>query len=90
MEIKRSFEQLIVTKRRFVVRRTAPDAQTICAECGASALAVEQAAVFFGIKQRRIFRIIEAEATHFAETESGALMICLNSLAEFLEENGRK
>lgn len=90
MEIKRSFEQLIVTKRRFVIRQAASGARTKCDECGAPVLTVEQAAGVFGIKQRRIFRIIEASAAHFAETESGALMICLNSLAEFLEENARK
>jgi hypothetical protein len=85
MEIKRKFEKLVVTKRRFVVRQTASVAQTACAECGAPALAIEQAAKFFGITQRRVFQIIETGAAHYAETETGAVMICLTSLAEDLD-----
>lgn len=45
----------------------------------------EQAADFFGIKQRRVFQIIETCAAHFTEAEAGALMICLNSLAAVLD-----
>ena len=48
-------------------------------------LPVEQAAGLFGIRQRRIFQIIEAEAAHFTELEAGAVMICLTSLAEVLD-----
>jgi len=39
----------------------------------------------FSIKQHHIFQIIETEAAHFTETEAGAVMICLTSLAEFLD-----
>lgn len=90
MEIKRKFEKLVVTKRRFVIRQTSTVKQTACAECGAPALTIAQAAVLFGITQRRIFRIIEAGGAHFTEAEAGAVMICLNSLAVFLEANERK
>ncbi len=47
-------------------------------------LTTGQAADFFDIKQSRIFQIIETEAAHFTETEAGAVMICLTSLAEVL------
>ena len=49
-------------------------------------LRVEQAADFFGIKQRRIFQIIEAEAAHFNETKADAVMICILSLKETLSD----
>jgi hypothetical protein len=81
MEIKRNFEELVVTKRRFVIRQTPAVKQTACAECGSPVLPIAQAAIFFGIKQRRVFQIIEPEAAHFTEPESGAVMICLNSPA---------
>ena len=48
-------------------------------------LTTGQAAYFFDITQRRIFQIIETEAAHFTETEAGAVMICLNSLAAVLD-----
>ena len=85
MEIKRKFEKLVVTRRRFVVRQSAPEASITCAECGEPMLAIKQSAVFFGITQRRIFQITEAGAAHFIETEAGAVMICLTSLADFLD-----
>jgi hypothetical protein len=39
----------------------------------------------FSIKQHHIFQIIENEAAHFAETEAGAVMICMTSLAAVLD-----
>ena len=85
MEIKRKFEMLIETNRRYIIRQSLPGGQIVCAVCGEPMLRVEQAAVFFNIKQRRIFQIIEAEAAHFTETESGAAMICITSLEKTLD-----
>lgn len=85
MEIKRKLEMLIATNRRFVVRQSRSIEQIVCAECGAAMLTAEQSAKFFRIGQREIFQLIEQQATHFAETETGAVMICLSSLADVLE-----
>lgn len=90
MEIKRKFEMLVATNRRYVVRQSASAKQIVCAKCGAPVLTAEQAAGFFGIQQRRIFQIIETGAAHFIETEAGALMICLNSLAAVLDCESEK
>lgn len=85
MEIKRNFEKLVVTKRRFVIRQIPSDKQIACAECGEPMLTIEQAAGFLGIKQRNIFQIIEAGAAHFSEIETNAVMICITSLAAVLD-----
>lgn len=85
MEIKRNFEKLTVTKRRFVIRQTPSFKQTICAECGEPMLPIAQAAVLFRLKQSRIFQIVETGAAHFTEAEAGALMICLSSLSAVLD-----
>ena len=85
MEIKRKFEMLIATNRRYIIRQSLPGGQIACAECGEPMLMTEQAAGFFGIKQRRIFQIIETEAAHFAEIEAGAVMICITSLEKTLD-----
>ena len=84
MEIKRKFEMLVATNRRYTIRQPASGRQIACAECGEPMLTAEKAANIFGITQRRIFQIIETEATHFAEIEAGAVMICLTSLEEVL------
>lgn len=85
MEIKRKFEMLIATNRRYTIRQSSSGRQIACAKCGEPMLTAEQAAGFFGIKQRRIFQIVETEAAHFTEIEAGAMMICLPSLAAVLE-----
>jgi len=85
MEIKRKFEMSVATNRRYIIHQSASGRQIPCAECGEPMLTTEQAANIFNIKQRRIFQIIETEAAHFTETEAGALMICLTSLAEVLD-----
>ena len=85
MEIKRKFEMLVATNRRYTIRQSPSVRQIACAECGEPMLMSEQAAGFFGIKQRRIFQIIETEAAHYTEIEAGAVMICMTSLAEFLD-----
>ena len=84
MEIKRKFEKLVVTKRRFIIRQSPSNKEIACAECGGPMLTIAQAAIFFGIKQSRIFQIVETGAAHFIEAEAGALMICNTSLAESL------
>ena len=85
MKIKRKFDLLVETNRRYAIRQSQSGEQIACAACGEPMLRVEQAAVFFGVKQRRIFQIIETEAAHFTETESGAVMICITSLEGALE-----
>ncbi len=89
MEIKRRFEFSIETNRRYIIRQSASGRQIACAECGEPMLRVEQAAAFFGIKQRRIFQIIETGAVHFTEIELSAAMICLSSLAAVLDGEAR-
>ena len=86
MEIKRKFDFLISTNRRYIIRQSAPVKQITCAECGEPMLTTEQAAKIFGIKQRRIFQIIETETAHFNETKAGAVMICILSLKETLSD----
>ncbi|MCY7348443.1 MAG: hypothetical protein LH614_19795 [Pyrinomonadaceae bacterium] len=84
MEIKRNFEMLVAINRRYIIRQSAPGRQIACAECGEPMLTTEQAANTFGIKQRRIFQIIETKAAHFTETEADAVMICITSLKRIL------
>ena len=85
MEIKRKFEIMVATKRRYVIHQTPSNIQIACSECGEPMVSAEQTANLLGIKQRRIFQIIETGAAHFTEAEAGALMICLNSLSANLD-----
>jgi hypothetical protein len=86
MIINRKIEMLIATKESYIIRKSSSDARTVCAKCGEPTLTAQQTAGIFGITQRRIFRLIEAGAAHFTETETGAVMICLSSLATVLDQ----
>ena len=54
-------------------------------------MTVEQAAVALSVTQRAIFRLIEQDLVHFAETAKGELLICMDSLRhlENLEKDGK-
>lgn len=84
MEIKRKFEISVVTNRRYIIRQSSASAKVACPKCGEPMLTAVQAAGMFGITQRRIFQIIEADAAHFSEVPTGATLVCLSSLTAIL------
>ncbi len=90
MEIKRSIEISVEKTRRFVIRQPETYAAIRCPACGELMLTAEASAVLFRVKCRRVYRIVEAGAAHFAETETGALFICPPSLAEILGDDRKQ
>ena len=80
MEIKRTAEISVEKTRRFVIHQPETDAAIRCPMCGELMLAAEAAAVLFGVKCRLVYRIVEAGAAHFVETETGAMFVCPPSL----------
>ncbi len=85
MKIKRKIEMLVATSEIYVIRKSSTHKPTTCAKCGEPMLAIAQAAVLLGIKQSRIFQIVETGAAHFTEAKAGALVICLTSLTAVLD-----
>jgi len=85
MEFKRTTEIFVETNRRFIIRQADETVEQIaCPKCGEPMLAAEQLVQIFSISQRRIFQLIETGAAHFAETNTGAMMICPWSVEEIL------
>ncbi|MCY7348045.1 MAG: hypothetical protein LH614_17775 [Pyrinomonadaceae bacterium] len=84
MEIKRTTEIFVETNRRLVIRQPESAEHFLCPNCNDAMLAAEQIAVVFGISRRAVYQIIETEAAHFVETETGFLLVCPNSLAKIL------
>jgi len=89
MEIKRTTETFIETSRQFIIRQSDAAEQCFCSHCGEPMLAAEQIAQVFGISQRRVFQLVETSAAHYAETETGAMMLCVTSLAEALGSDAK-
>ena len=85
MEIKRTTEIFVETNKRFVIHQPDTTEQFFCPNCNEPMLGVEATAALFGISHRAVYRLIEQNAAHFAETVSGAAMLCPSSLAAFLE-----
>lgn len=83
MEIKRKTEVSVKTSRRFVIRTVKNSEPFLCPECGGSMLAAEMAAELLGVSRRGIYRAIETGTTHFTETETGAVLICLSQRRDF-------
>ena len=84
MEFKRTTEIIVATSRRVVIRQPETAEQYLCPRCDEAMLAAEQIAVAFGLSRRAVYQIVESGAAHFAETETGILLVCPNSLAETL------
>ena len=84
MEFKRTTEIFVETNRRFVIRQPDAAEQIACPECAEPMLTAEQITAVVGISQRRVFQLVETDAAHFAETETGILLVCPNSLTAIL------
>ena len=76
MEIKRTTEIIVETKRRFVIAPCETTPPMICPECAAPMVQAEQIAALLGISRRSVYQIIESGAWHFVETGDGLLYIC--------------
>lgn len=87
MEIKRTTEIFVETNRRFVIHQPEAAEQIVCPNCTEPMLAAEQIAAVFGISRRAVYQIIENETAHFAETETGILLVCTNSFAEIFNKS---
>lgn len=90
MEIKRKTEIFVETRRQFIISQPETDEQIFCPQCCETMLAAEQAAAFFGMSSRLVYQFVETGAAHFDETEAGAVMICLSSLAAILDGTNEK
>lgn len=80
MEIKRTTEIVVEKTRRFVIRQRETDDTLLCSACGEPMLAAEICAVLFRVKCRLIYQLVEANAAHFTETETGAMFVCPQSI----------
>lgn len=85
MEIKRKLKISATTKRRIFFADSTAREPIICSKCGSVQSTVREAALFLGIKQRRIFQLIELNEVHYSETETGEVMICPSTVKMFQE-----
>ena len=65
-----------------VIRKPGGSVFAWCPGCVAETVMIwpEAAAVLTGLSTRTIYRLVEADRIHFAETTEGLLLVCLNSL----------
>ena len=76
-------EITIETERILIIRKRKGSILTWCSTCAQQVqmIKVDEAATIARVSSRTIYRWVEAEKVHFAETPEGLLLICLSSLA---------
>jgi hypothetical protein len=76
MEIKRTTEIFVETKKRLVFLRPENAGQILCSQCGEQMIEAEIAAALLAVGRRFIYQQIEAGGAHFVETGAGVLLVC--------------
>jgi len=79
---RRITEITLETNEIFTVRQQANSVRIHCPECGSQSAMFTpcEASALFGFEIRAICREIDAGRLHFLETESGSVLICIDSL----------
>ena len=74
----------IEKQRVLLIRQRHASAIAWCAGCRERVRMVppDEAARMAGVSPRTIYRRVEAERVHFAETAEGLLLVCMKSLLE--------
>ena len=82
--MKRRTEITIETQRLLMLSKRKLSVVAWCASCHERVRMVtaDEAARMAGVSARTIYRRVEAERVHFAETPEGLLLVCTNSLFE--------
>ena len=68
MEIIKRTSILVKTRRRYVVENVQTDKSISCERCAGQMIPAQTAAIIFNVSSRVIYRFIEQENIHFAET----------------------
>lgn len=82
MKITRTRQITVERERTVVIKIKNAPVENFCAVCERAVwfVAASEAAQRRGVSEREIFRLVDAGEIHFAETEGGKLLVCLESL----------
>ena len=86
MEIKRTTEILVETRRRFVIVQPENVGRILCPRCAGQMIEPETAASLLAVSRRYIYRQIEKPDAHFVETETGIVLVCSDCLSGRLQQ----
>ncbi len=87
MEIKRTAEIFVETRRRLVIVQPIYAGQILCPRCAEQMIEAETAASLLAVSRRFVYRQIEKTDAHFVETDAGILLVCPNWLTANLPES---
>jgi hypothetical protein len=76
-------EITIETERVLIIKKSKGSVLASCPMCVQQVpmIKVDEAATMARVSSRTIYRWVESDKVHFAETPEGLLLICLSSLA---------
>ena len=87
---RRKTTEIVVEREQILVIRKLDNAEPqYCTQCGdqAQMMSVDEAAAIVRVSARAIYRRVEAQHAHFTETPDDKLLVCLNSLLQYNQEN---
>jgi hypothetical protein len=78
-------EITIETERVLIIKQRKGRCLAWCPICAGQVpmVMVDEAATLSRVSARTIYRLVESERVHFAETPQGGLLVCLSSLAGY-------
>lgn len=88
MKITRKKEVIIERTRSVTIKLGSRSGERFCSICRKDMpfVTIDDAAVARQTTARLIFRLVEKNVLHFAETENGSLLICFASLSKIRKE----
>ena len=87
MEIKRTTEIFVETRRRLVIVQPIYAGQILCPHCAEQMIEAETAASLLAVIRRLVYRQIEKPDAHFVETGTGILLVCPDWLTDSMPES---
>jgi tyrosine-protein phosphatase YwqE len=85
MKVIKRTNILVETKRRYVVSSRQVGEMIQCTHCLEQMISAQASADFFGASSRKIYRFIEREVIHFAETDTNQIYVCPTSVKAALD-----
>jgi hypothetical protein len=84
---KKKYEVTIERDEILVIRSPATEQTYWCSGCGkqVSMVTPDQAALISGASWRQVSGWIESASVHFVETPEGMVLICLDSLSQWIQ-----
>jgi hypothetical protein len=88
MKRRKTTEIVVEREQTFVIRKLDYSELQGCPQCGDNThlVSVDEAVSIVHLTARAIYQQVESQHAHFTETPDGKLLVCPNSLLQYIQE----